>query len=126
MTPAIALRFFAWGCAAGGLLGAVSGFLRPLARHHPHLADTLFCLCAGWVWLELGFGIFGGDLRMGIFLGVLPAMGLWNWGPGRVLTPVWEGIWKILGIFPRCLKKFVIFLNSYFPIWEKSVTIECK
>lgn len=109
MTPGEGGRFFLCSCLAGAGLGLFYGFLRPLGARHRHWADGLFCLGAGAVWLVLGFGVFRGDLRPGLFLGLPLGVLLWEWGPGALLRPVWRGfwgcVWKILGAFSRVRKK---------------------
>ena len=47
---------------AGAGLGMVHGLLEPLGRRHRNLADGIFVLCCGWVWVQVCFGAFGGDL----------------------------------------------------------------
>lgn len=123
MTPGEAARFFCASCLGGGVLGLVYGFLRPLGRRRRHLADGLFCLAAGAVWGELAFGIFRGDLRLGIFLGLPLGAGLWLWGPERLTSPLWEGIWGtiwgILSTFSRCGKKVCTFFKFLLSIRQK-------
>lgn len=123
MTPGEGGRFFLCSCLAGAGLGLFYGFLRPLGARHRHWADGLFCLGAGAVWLVLGFGVFRGELRPGLFLGLPVGSLLWEWGPGVLLGPVWQEfwgcIWKILGIFPWVRKKVWIFLKFPLSIWRK-------
>ena len=83
--PALAAQRFALSCLLGAGLGLYYGFLRPLRPRW--LGDGLFLPAAFWVWLELGFGICGGDLRLGYFLGLLLGALVWEWGPGRLLRP---------------------------------------
>lgn len=123
MTPAGALRCLAAGCLAGAALGLLRGALEPLGRRHRHMADGLLCLGAGALWLELTFGFFRGDPRLGAMLGAPLGFGLWEWGPGRLLAPVWAGIWgciwKILDIFPRAGKKVWNFFEFLLSIRRK-------
>ena len=64
MTPQTAARRLVIALLLGAALGLFYGFLRPLGRRVV-LRDSLFL--AGWslIWLELGFGVCGGDLRLG-------------------------------------------------------------
>lgn len=123
MNPAGALRCFAAGALAGAALGLLRGALAPLGRRHRHMADGLICLGAGAVWLELTFVLLRGDPRLGAMVGAPLGFGLWEWGPGQLLAPVWagvwEGIWKILDIFPRAGKKVWIFFKFLLSIRRK-------
>ena len=89
--PAQAVQCLGWSCLFGVGLGIVYGFLRPLRPRA--LSDVLFLICTGWAALQLGFGICGGDLRMGYAVGMLTAGVVWDLTVGRYLRPVWQGFW---------------------------------
>ena len=69
--PEVAAGHFGISCALGVALGLWYGFLRPLRPRFSVLSDALFLLGAAWVWLELGFRVCGGDLRLGYTVGLL-------------------------------------------------------
>ena len=128
-TPAEAAGRFAAVCLLGLVLGAVYGFLRPLRRRHVHIADSIFLLCFTRAWLEAGFRICQGDLRIGYALGLFPGIFLWELTAGKLLRPVidmiWKGIWKILGI-PRYVtakffKKIAVFVKKYLHLEKNRV-----
>ena len=77
-------RRLAWGLVLGGVLGMLYAFLRPLGRKHPALADGLFLLGAAWAWLWQGFGVCGGDLRLGYYIGVPVGALVWYRAAGRL------------------------------------------
>ena len=93
-TPAQALQCLGWSCLFGVGLGIVYGFLRPLRPRV--LSDVLFLICTGWAALQLGFGICGGDLRLGYAAGMLTAGVVWDVTAGRYLRPVWQRFWLLL------------------------------
>ena len=95
--PETALRRFALSCLLGVGLGIWYGFLRPLRPRRTALSDGLFLAGAAWAWLELGFRICGGDLRLGYAAG-LPLGGLlWEVTLGRPLRPLFSGFWMLWG-----------------------------
>ena len=97
IAPAEAFRRFVLACLLGVGLGLVYGFLRPARKKHRHLADLLFVLAAFWAWLQLSFGICGGDLRFGYTAGLAAGAVVWELTFGFALRPVFSYIWKILG-----------------------------
>ncbi len=111
----------------GGLLGLYYGLLRPLRRRRQTPADLLFLLGAAVVWVYLGFGICGGDLRLGCCAGLLAGGLAWELGPGRALRPVFSLFWKGVGQFAALLglpgKKLLHFAKILFASGEKWVTI---
>ena len=130
--PAVAGYRLAMACGLGLILGLIYGFLRPLRRRAVNLGDGLFLLCAAAAWLYLGFGICGGDLRLGYFAGLFIGGFFWELTVGRLLRPVFSGFWK--GFFqiwdiPRqvtaiFLKKTRDFLKKIFASGKKSGTIK--
>ena len=103
--PAIAARRFLISCLLGAALGLYYGFLRPLRPRHTVLADGLFLLGGAGVWVYLGFGVCGGDLRLGYTLGLLAGGILWESGPGAFLRPVFDRFW---GFVRRTVHFFVL------------------
>ena len=101
--PDLAARRFALSCLLGCVLGVIYGFLRPLRRRFPVLGDLLFLPAVFWLWLEVSFRICRGDLRLGYSFGLAAGCFLWEATAGRLLRPVFEGIWKGLEAFFRFL-----------------------
>lgn len=127
MTPGEQAALFARTMLWGLPLGAFRGFLAPLGRRHRHLADGLLILATGAVWLQVGFGLWGGDLRPGWLFALAGGFGAWRAVPGRwadgIWVPFWQGIWKILDILAGSAKKVLKISKILFPSQEKSVTI---
>ena len=65
MTPGEAARRLVWALALGAGLGLYYEFLAPLGKRRRVLGDVSFLLGAVWAWVYLGFGVCGGDIRMG-------------------------------------------------------------
>ena len=129
--PAQDGRRFLIACLLGLGLGLVYGFLRPLRRRRPVLADLLFLPVMGYIWLYLGFAVCRGDLRLGYCAG-LPTGGIiWEVTVGRLLRPVfdlfWKGIFRIFQgffrIFGKIFKKIQKNLKILFALWKKCYTI---
>ena len=95
MTPpeVAAARIWA-GLLLGLQLGIIWDLLKPLGRRHPHLCDLLFLPALSWAWLELGFGVCGGDLRLGYTAALGVGWTVWELTLGRILTAVTEGVWS--------------------------------
>ena len=108
--PYLAAQRFAIACLLGCALGAYYGFLRPLRPKWTTLSDILFLLGGFWVWIYLGFGICGGDLRMGYTAGLFLGGIVFERTVGRWLRSLfrtfWDVIGKILGFFLLPVKKF--------------------
>jgi hypothetical protein len=130
--PKTAGANLAAACLLGALCGLIYGFLRPLRRRSAGLADSIFILFAIFVWLHLSFGICGGDLRLGYWIGLLTGGFLWELTAGRLLRPVFRGFWKCIflladipiGFFKKILKKIQLFFKKLFAYKKKSGTIE--
>jgi len=101
--PAVAAGRFASGALLGLCLGIYWDFLKPLGRKHPHLCDWLFLPALVWAWLELGFGICGGDLRLGYTAALGVGWAAWELTLGRLLTAAVEAVWGFLGALLRRL-----------------------
>ena len=111
--PRVALGRFAAACLMGMALGLVYGFLRPVRRKAPGLGDFLFLLTAGGAWIYVSFGVCMGDLRLGYTAGLFLGGFFWEWTVGRLLRPVFFGLWRFLSSVFRFLlfpwKKFLEF-----------------
>ena len=94
--PAVAAGRFVYACGLGAALGLCYGFLRPLGRKCAPLGDALFLLALGRTCLYLGFGICGGDLRLGYFCGLAVGGFLWEAAVGPLFRPVFDRIWEII------------------------------
>ena len=126
-TPATAAARFLWGMAFGIGLGILWDLLKPLARRHPHLCDLWFGPMLVWAWLEHGFGICQGDLRLGYTAALMVGWLAWEMTLGRALTRAIWGIWNFLarfmgpmaGYFGKKTKKFLYFLQKNICIYGK-------
>ena len=101
--PILAAQQLIIACLLGILLGLLYGFLRPLRPKYTALADFVFLLIAGWVWLYLGFAVCKGDLRLGYSAGLFAGGILWELTLGRVLRPVFSCFWHWIGKFIKLI-----------------------
>ena len=92
--PETAAARFAAAFLMGLGLGVWYGFLRPLRPKHTVLADSLFVLGVLWAWLHLGFGVCGGDLRLGYGAGLAAGGFAWEMSAGKLLRKVITVFWK--------------------------------
>lgn len=113
--PAVAaLRFFL-ACVLGLGLGVIYSFLRPLRPRLTGLSDALFVVSLLMAWVYLGFGICGGDLRLGYTAGLFVGLCLWEWTAGRLLRPLFFRFWWLLGRIFRVLTAPVRAIFRFFP-----------
>ncbi len=130
--PAVAALRFLIACALGLGLGVIYSFLRPLRPRLTGLSDALFVLCLLMAWVYLGFGICGGDLRLGYTAGLFVGICLWEWTAGRLLRPLFFRFWHLLGRIFRAatapvraiLRFFTKIAKIVFAYGKKSVTIK--
>ena len=121
ITPEIALQrwliAFVFGCG----LGIYYGFLRPLRPRHTHLSDFLFLIGAFWAWLQVGFAVCKGDIRLSESVGMLCGGICWEMTIGRLLRPLFYKFWRFVarifhffllpfGFFMKKAKKYLNFL----------------
>lgn len=92
--PALDGWRFMWACGIGLILGMYYGFLRPLRPRHTIVSDVLFLPALAYGWLYLGFAICRGDLRIGYCLGILLGIVAWELTVGKLLRPVFAGVWR--------------------------------
>lgn len=78
----------------GCCLGLFYGFLRPLRPRWP--GDLLFIAGLYWVWIYLGFGICGGDLRFGYTAALLGGCLAWEILFGSLFRPLFSCFWKLI------------------------------
>lgn len=108
--PALAFQRFAAACLLGLGLGVLYSFLRPLRPRRTALADGVFLAAVLFAWLQLGFRVCRGDLRLGYTAGLFVGLVLWELTVGKLLRPVFSGFWKgvvgILGLVTWPVKKF--------------------
>jgi hypothetical protein len=129
--PALAAWRFAAACLYGTGLGVIYSFLRPLRPKRTALADGLFLLAFLFAWLELGFRICKGDLRIGYTAGLLTGIFIWELTLGKLMKPVFSGFWKgiasilewILYPMKKFLQKIYKILKFIFASLKKWVTI---
>ena len=103
--PALAARQLVMGLLLGSVAGMGYGFLRPVRPRW--LADLLFGILLGGLWVYLGFGVCQGDLRFlhtaALFIGALGFHFLF----GRWLIPVYSWFWQgIFGVFSAIFRYF--------------------
>ena len=112
-TPAVALQRFLIACLLGAVLGLYYGFLRPLRPKHTHISDFLFAIGIFWAWLQLSFGVCQGDIRLAYTAGLAVGAVLWESTVGRLLRPLFQKFWWVLGQFLRLfLLPFKIFIKK--------------
>ena len=127
--PATSSRYLLAALAVGALLGLIYGFLRPLRTRCNAPADAIFVLCAAAACLYLGFGVCGGDLRLGLWVGMTLGGFLWESTVGLLLRPVfalfWQGIFRIfrfpLAIMKKFYKKCAIFAKKHLHLKKNRV-----
>ena len=123
MTPSVSLVQLIWAFGFGLALGLCFDIVRPIRPRF--LGDLLFLIVLGWFWLELAFGICGGDLRFGCLFASAVGVFLWEIGPGRILQPVFRGFWRLFALpFKKFFKKIKKILKFLFARRKKSSTIE--
>jgi hypothetical protein len=119
---------------AGGALGIFYGFLRPLRCRRSWPADLLFVTATSFAWVYLGFGVCGGDLRIGCLAGLFLGIFLFDRWPGRWMRPLFFGFWRLVAaIFGwigrpvrNLLKKIVKFTKNIVATGKKSSIIRWK
>ena len=129
--PELAALRFAVGAAFGMGLGVLWDLLKPLSRQHPLICDLLFAPVLVWAWLEHGFGVCQGDLRLGYTAALGVGWAVWEMTLGRALTrpvaAVWGAFGRVLGRiirpFEKILKKILTFFKKRFAYLKKWVTI---
>ena len=128
--PAIAFRRFLIGLFLGCTLGIVYGFLRPIRRGKAILADIIFMVFAGWVYLYYGFSVCKGDLRLGYTLPPILSAMAWNSLFTLWLQPIFDGFWlfvaKIFAPFQIFFKKSMFFIKFLFASGKKWVKIKSE
>ena len=120
--PAQAARQLMTALLLGSVAGMGYGVLRPARPQW--LADFLFGILLGGLWVYLGFGVCKGDLRFlhtaVLFIGALGFHFLF----GRWLIPVYSRFWQgIFGVFSAIFhffrKIFKKITNFLFPSVKK-------
>lgn len=130
-SPEAALGRLLWAVLYGAYLGLVYDFLRPLRPKFTTLADSIFILCTGSLWLHLSFAICRGDLRMGYWAGLALGFFLCRISAGRLLQPVFSAFWAFWGrLFAlpiraarKIFKEIAVFMKKIFASGKKSGTI---
>ena len=125
ISPALSAARFAIAVLMGMGLGLIYGFLRPLRPRLTALADLIFVLAAAAAWVYLGFAVCLGDLRLGYTAGLIIGGIGWEMTIGRLLRPVFWGIWwplrKIFRFFNNFSKKLFASAKKWVTIyWSKN------
>ena len=131
ISPEAALERLLWAALYGACLGLVYEFLRPLRPKSTTLADSIFILCTGWLWLHLSFAICRGDLRVGYWAGLALGFFLCRISAGRLLRPVFYAFWTFLGqllslpvrVIRKIFEEIAVFIKKIFASGKKSGTI---
>ena len=116
----------------GGVLGIVYDFLQPLKPRW--FSDLLFVGALFYLWVQLVFGLCGGDLRFAYSATLILGAGLWHWLFGVWILPVfslfWRGLFRIFRLillpFKKTWEKMRKIQNFLFATGKKWVTIKCK
>ena len=104
----------------GCCLGVFYGFLRPLRPRW--LGDLFFIAGLYRVWIYLGFGICGGDLRFGYTAALLGGCLAWEIVFGSLFCRIFS---VIATPFKKIRKKLGKLRKFIFATGKKWVTIEC-
>lgn len=118
-TPAQAAWQLLKALGVGLPLGLFYSFLRPIRRRN--VADLLFAPAFVYAWLLVGFGICGGDLRLGYFAAMALGAFLSIRLPGRWLMPAFRIFWGAWRKVLAWLKAFFRALGEFF--WKKTSKI---
>lgn len=103
--PALAARQLVMALLLGAVAGMGYGILRPARPRW--LGDSLFGILLGGLWVYLGFGICGGDLRfLHTAVLLIGAVGF-HYLFGRYLIPAYSWFWQgIFGAFSAIFRFF--------------------
>ena len=131
ISPEAALGRLLWAVLYGACLGLVYDFLRPLRPKLTALADSIFLLCTGALWLHLSFAICRGDLRAGYWAGLALGFFLCRISAGRLLRPVFSAFWTFCRrlfalptrVVRKIFKEIAVFMKKIFASGKKSGTI---
>ena len=122
--PAQAGQNILWGLALGAIFGCWYDFWRTPGRAHPHLADLARLIVLIWLWLELSFGICGGDLRLGYTASLGVGWGIWELTLGKLVSRVFDGFWAgIIFLFRLVTRPLQIFVKIFFKKSKKTICI---
>lgn len=107
ITPA--LEFFRFGISllAGLAAGIFYLFLTPLRPKHTVLADLLFFMGEGYLWLWVGFSVCDGDLRIAWLLGIGMGAICSRRAFRRLLLPVFVLFWRGVACLTRPIQKII-------------------
>ena len=116
----------------GCCLGVFYGFLRPLRPRW--LGDLFFIAGLYRVWIYLGFGICGGDLRFGYTAALLGGCLAWEIVFGSLFCSLFSCFWKLISRifsviaapFKKIRKKLGKLRKFIFATGKKWVTIKCN
>jgi len=118
--PAVALRCLLIAFLLGFPPGLLHSFLRPLRLRHRHLCDLCSVAALCYCWIYLGFGICGGDLRMGYLLGLLSGWALCICTVGKWLQGLFSRFFHFLG---RLFGGFRGIIGKFFAFFKKIVKV---
>lgn len=114
--PAAAGRCLLIAILLGFLPGLLHSFLRPVRVRHKHLADLLSIAALIYCWIYVGFGVCGGDLRMGYLVGMLGGWALCICTVGKWLQSLFSLFFRFWGwLFSglhQIIRKFFLFFKK--------------
>ena len=114
--PATAGRCLLIAILLGFLPGLLHSFLQPVRVRHRHIADLCSVAALFYCWIYLGFGICGGDLRMGYLLGMLGGWALCICTVGKLLQCLFYGYFRFLerifSYLRQIIRKIFVFFKK--------------
>ena len=105
--PAEAGRFLLIAFLLGFLPGLLHSFLQPMRVHHRHIADLISVVALLYCWIYVGFGVGGGDLRLGYLLGMLGGWVLCICTVGKWLQCLFYGFFRFFGQIFAALRHII-------------------
>lgn len=106
--PAEAGRCLLTSILLGFLPGLLHSFLQPVRVRHRHIADLISVTALFYCWIYVGFGVCGGDLRLGYLLGMLGGWALCICTAGKWLQCLFYGFFHFLSRLFAALRRIIV------------------